>query len=420
MVEALNKLFTVTLKFSPDIWLALALGIVVVAFAVTLIAGLLSGEFKNVKGLMARVVSKPAAVLPIMQKMPIHISKQYKRARMNNMKPSDLVTEQECVTLPYKRSLISKIWVVTFVATVIAAGIAFCAGPVAYAAAANAGGEVNDSVLSMATYLMPLLTLIVGGLLTLLGAIIGKVSYGGALKTYAKFVAAIDGDHGQAQTAQPQAEQQPQQAAYAYGGAEPVAEAQAEYAEPVAQPVYNEAQPVYGEAPAYGDTNAQSGAYVEPEPMAAEPVVEPVVQTVSAESEEDFRRRAREEAMAAMRAQQEEAARAAQARQQAQQQQQQFQQVPPQQPQFQQAAPQQSFQQAQPQPAPAGSSSADEVIARIDQIEREGASREAMREVATQLQKERAKPENKTPEQQKRLNEALSKLLKAMSAASKK
>ena len=34
--------------------------------------------------------------------------------------------------------------------------------------------------------------------------------------------------------------------------------------------------------------------------------------------------------------------------------------------------------------------------------------------------KERAKPENKTPEQQKKLNEALSKLLKAMSAANKR
>lgn len=70
--------------------------------------------------------------------------------------------------------------------------------------------------------------------------------------------------------------------------------------------------------------------------------------------------------------------------------------------------------------APAGTSSADDVIARIEKIDREGAPRETMREVATLLQKERAKPENKTPEQQKKLNEALSKLLKAMSAASRK
>ena len=63
---------------------------------------------------------------------------------------------------------------------------------------------------------------------------------------------------------------------------------------------------------------------------------------------------------------------------------------------------------------------AEDVIARIDKISTEGASLPAMKEVAMLLQKERNKPENKNPEQQKRLNEALSKLLRAMSAAQKK
>lgn len=57
----------------------------------------------------------------------------------------------------------------------------------------------------------------------------------------------------------------------------------------------------------------------------------------------------------------------------------------------------------------------EDVVARIDRISREGAPVSVMREVALLLQQERAKPENKTPEQQRRLNEALSKLLKAMS-----
>lgn len=57
----------------------------------------------------------------------------------------------------------------------------------------------------------------------------------------------------------------------------------------------------------------------------------------------------------------------------------------------------------------------EDVVARIDRISREGAPLSVMREVALLLQQERAKPENKTPEQQRRLNEALSKLLKAMS-----
>ena len=85
--------------------------------------------------------------------------------------------------------------------------------------------------------------------------------------------------------------------------------------------------------------------------------------------------------------------------------------------------------QAQPvhsNPAPAqaatsaATSSADEVIARIETIKREGAPITTMKEVALALQKERAKPENKTPEMQRKLNEALAALLKAMSSANKK
>ena len=66
------------------------------------------------------------------------------------------------------------------------------------------------------------------------------------------------------------------------------------------------------------------------------------------------------------------------------------------------------------------SASAENVIEQIEQIDRNGAPLPVMKEVAMLLQKERAKPENKTPEQQKKLNEALSKLLKAMSAANKR
>ncbi|MCL2370284.1 MAG: hypothetical protein FWC80_03560 [Firmicutes bacterium] len=62
----------------------------------------------------------------------------------------------------------------------------------------------------------------------------------------------------------------------------------------------------------------------------------------------------------------------------------------------------------------------EDIVKRIDQISQEGAPLATMKEVAILLQQERAKPENKSPEQQRKLNEALSALLKAMSAASKK
>lgn len=58
----------------------------------------------------------------------------------------------------------------------------------------------------------------------------------------------------------------------------------------------------------------------------------------------------------------------------------------------------------------------EDVVTRIDRISREGAPMHVMREVALLLQQERAKPENRTPDRQRQLNEALSKLLKAMSS----
>ena len=145
----------------------------------------------------------------------------------------------------------------------------------------------------------------------------------------------------------------------------------------------------------YAEPQAQ---YVEPEPIAAEPVIAAEPQ----ESEEELRRRAREEALAQAKAQQAAAQQAAIQQQAAQQ-----------------AQAQAQAQAAQQQAQPAAPSSADDVIAQIEKINREGAPRETMREVATLLQKERAKPENKTPEQQRKLNEALSKLLKAMAASKK-
>lgn len=58
----------------------------------------------------------------------------------------------------------------------------------------------------------------------------------------------------------------------------------------------------------------------------------------------------------------------------------------------------------------------EDVVTRVDRISREGAPMSVMREVALLLQQERAKPENRTPDRQRRLNDALSKLLKAMSS----
>ena len=377
MLEALTKLFTETLKLSADVWLIICLAVLVVAFAVPLIAGLVAGRLKAVKTVMKSAIAHPQTAVAAMKRMPASIKAQYKNARMGNLRPSMLVTEQMCVAEPYKRSLISKVWISTLAATVVCSGVAYFSAP-----------TVPENSVS-ALVISPLTVFILGGLLTAIGGIIGKCVYGGAVKTYEKFIPVLDGD--QVKGAEPAAAQAAQQPAYS--------EPQAAYSEP--QTAYAEAQPVYEEQPQQVYAEPQA-AYAEPQQTAyaeAQPVYEEQPQVVNVapqESDEEIRRKAREEALAQARAQQQQ--------QQAQ------------------AAEQQAAQQqaAQPKAAPAGGTSADDVIAQIEKIDRDGAPRETMREVATLLQRERAKPENKTPEQQKKLNEALSKLLKAMSAASRK
>lgn len=378
MLKTLYELFSKQLSLAPDIWLFAMLGVVAVAFVITLIVGLVSGEFAKTKSVMKLAVAKPATALAALKKLPASVKTQYKNARMGNIKPSVLLTKQVCVDEPYKRSFISKLWRVTLIATVFAAAMAWCLIPLAKSAVDFGSLESAEDLVAaqvaaaqQQTYMFiaPLVVLIVGGLLTVIGGLIGRGAYSGAVKLYGKFMPVIDGDQRAVEAGQAYSEPQKnvyEEAQHVY------AEPQAAYAEP--QTAYAEPQPVYAEP---------QTTYAEPQ----------AVVTPQQESEEDFRRRAREEALARAREQQ------AQAQAQAQQ--------------------AQPVYAAQAQQATSGSSSADAVIARINQIEREGATREVMREVATQLQKERAKPENKTPDRQKQLNDALSKLLKAMSGAKK-
>ena len=377
-------------KLSPDLWTYVMLGGVVLAFVVTLVIGLVAGEFKQIKGIMKSVVAKPAAAIVALKKLPPVLKAHYKAARMGNIKPSGLLTREACVDEPYRNSALSKLWLVTFIATVIFGFAAVFVRPFGKVDGGSAESAAESMMSGMTgMYIAPLLVLLVGGLLTAVGAILGMVMHGGAVKLYSKFMPLIDGER-------PAAESTPAYAAANanVGGQAYAPEAQPAYdAQPQQQQAYADAQPTYDAQPAYdpqpqSDYAEQQPVYDDPQPMYGEPqpsFAEPVTEPV--ESDAEIRRRAREEALAQARAQQ-----AAQAQSQQQQ--------------------QQSF--AQPT-----MSTADEIVARIDAIERDGATRDAMRDVAMQLQKERAKPENKTPERVKQLNDALSRLLKAMSGAKK-
>lgn len=402
MLETLNKLFLETIKLAPEMWAYVLLGVIGLTFFITLIVGLASGEFNKVKSLMKRAIADPSKAVAVMQQMPVPIKKQYKHARLSNIEPSALVTENDCVTAPYRAAVISKLWIVTFVATVICIAIAVFVVPLAVQAQVLAdlgGGEVETEAmeaaadvlaLSNAVYIIPLLVAIAGGLFTFIGALIGHGALGGGKKVYAKFVDAIDGKSAGAPV------QQPQQQAFA-AQQEPIVD-YAATAEP--QPVYAESQyDAVAAEPMYESKVEDQPVIMEDQPSEEElhrRAEEALARRRAMEAEQQAQAAATARAQAAEQAQA--AARAAQAKTQ----------VPPK-------------PQPQPQAAPqGGSSTINEVIARIEQIDREGAPRETMREVAALLQSERQKPENKTPEQQKRLNEALSKLLKAMSAASRK
>ncbi|MDE7106738.1 MAG: hypothetical protein K2O39_00260, partial [Clostridiales bacterium] len=112
MLEFLKKLFTEQLKLSADMWLTVLMAVIIVAFAVALIAGLVGGAFNKIKGNMKRAVQKPNTAVAQMKTMPATVKNLYKTARMTNAKPSMLVTQQVCVDEPFKHSLVSKIWLV--------------------------------------------------------------------------------------------------------------------------------------------------------------------------------------------------------------------------------------------------------------------------------------------------------------------
>ena len=178
------------------------------------------------------------------------------------------------------------------------------------------------------------------------------------------------------------------------------------YEQPSAEPEQSEAAPEYA-----------TPVYEQPE-YAGEPVVE--VDGPTPEEIEAERAHAREEALKAQRAEQEEAARKQEAEKAAAAQRRLEELRAQREAQLKARREAQAQQNASAKAQTEPTVGAEDVIARIDKISTEGASLPAMKEVAMLLQKERNKPENKNPEQQKRLNEALSKLLRAMSAAQKK
>ena len=392
-----DKVAEILGKLNGMILLIAALGIVAVVFVLGVVFAL-GGDLGKFKKVAKKVIKEPTLhnCNATAKELPIRARKQYKTVKQTGCKPDDAITPDACVYAPFKESAAAHMPGAVMAAGILAILFSFFAAPFVKESAA---GNLNI------VYVLPAVVTAGVMIFRLAAGLVSSAILKSGMKAYNGYVGVLG-------------------KVLSGGGA-------------VAHETGNDSAPAYehstGEPRAYDATfDAPERITVElaeeENEVKAEPVTETVAEAetvVMAEPVEDEaaqKARARAEAMAAARAEQAAAqAAAAQAAQAA----------------AQKAAEQAAAQaaahataaQAQPvhsNPAPAqaatsaATSSADEVIARIETIKREGAPITAMKEVALALQKERAKPENKTPEMQRKLNEALAALLKAMSSANKK
>ena len=386
-----DKVAEILGKLNGMILLIAALGIVAVVFVLGVVFAL-GGDLGKFKKVAKKVIKEPTLnnCNATAKELPIRARKQYKTVKQTGCKPDDAITPDACVYAPFKESAAAHMPGAVMAAGILAILFSFFAAPFVKESAA---GNLN------VVYVLPAVVTAGVMIFRLAAGLVSSAILKSGMKAYNGYVGVLG-------------------KVLSGGGA-------------AAHDAGNDSAPAYehstGEPRAYDATfDAPERITVElaeeENEVKAEPVTETVAEAetvVMAEPVEDEaaqKARARAEAMAAARAEQAAAqAAAAQAAQAA----------------AQKAAEQAAAQaaahataaQAQPvhsNPAPAqaatsaATSSADEVIARIETIKRDGAPITAMKEVALALQKERAKPENKTPEMQRKLNEALAALLKAM------
>lgn len=396
-----DKVAEILGKLNGMILLIAALGIVAVVFVLGVVFAL-GGDLGKFKKVAKKVIKEPTLnnCNATAKELPIRARKQYKTVKQTGCKPDDAITPDACVYAPFKESAAAHMPGAVMAAGILAILFSFFAAPFVKESAA---GNLNI------VYVLPAVVTAGVMIFRLAAGLVSSAILKSGMKAYNGYVGVLG-------------------KVLSGGGA-------------AAHEAGNDSAPAYehstGEPRAYDATfDAPERITVElaeeENEVKAEPVTETVAEAetvVMAEPVEDEaaqKARARAEAMAAARAEQAAAqaaaAQAAQAAAQAAAQKAAEQAAA-------QAAAHATAAQAQPvhsNPAPAqaatsaATSSADEVIARIETIKREGAPITAMKEVALALQKERAKPENKTPEMQRKLNEALAALLKAMSSANKK
>ena len=362
-------------KVNGMIFMAAALGIVALVFIIGIICSL-GGDLGKFKKVARKVAGNPTLAVcnATAKQLPVRVRKQYKTAKQPGAQPADVITPDACVYAPFRESAAARFPGAVMAAGILAIFLSFFAA--LYLKDAEKAGYIPCLIVTAGVMV-----------LRLAAGLISTAIMKSGVKAYNKYTETLNKvlPSGGSQAAE-QAE----------APAEPQAAAQTEYANTFDAPTHITVELA-------DDESAAQPVEPEPQTVYAQPEPQPVVAEQPAENEAEARAKARAEAMARMRAEQ--AAAQAAAAQRARQE---------------QPEPQPAAAQPEPQPAAQSGSSADDVIARIEKIKQEGGSIAQMKEVALLLQKERAKPENKTPEQQRRLNEALASLLKAMSSATRK
>jgi len=402
------------------IWFGLA-GLVLAAFVIALIAGA-GGDVGRFAKAASNVVKNAAggSVQDALEQLPDRVKRMLRRAAVLGTRPSEVMTKEACVINPYNQSVSPKLGSAVMLVTWISALLMILLGGLFSYYIFDA-----QSLLSAATILA------FGCLLSLIASVLGRGKLKGACDKYDKLVDFLEGDFDEdipmAAESAAQAEQAPPP---------PPKQAKSKK-EDIVPPVMT---PQWDAAPQNSDISYDGQPIVDdpiiPAPVIKAPpeeapVIVPSFEDKSAEMRRaaeaqriaDEARRQEEEQEARRHAAEEQAKREAiLARAQAEQAKAAAEKAAAEKAILEKAAAQKAAE-SQPQAAPkpaGGTAKPEDIIARIDKISKEGAPLTTMKEVALLLQQERAKPENKTPEQQRKLNEALAALLKAMSTATKK
>jgi hypothetical protein len=431
MGEKIRDLFA---KVSPDIWLYICLGILAAGFIAVLLVTLLAGDVNKFKRAAKIVISSPSdqkAAIVAAKRMPSKVTKLYKRVKATGEKPGDVIGVDSAINVPYYTSVAPKFTLIMLLTTIFTVFLMLAGGYISTAKTTAGFSAVYADLAVVA---------VAGLIFTVIAFVVSALFYKGAVKKYDAYISALDAlskdggfenvDLGEADAAvmkkpaqkgkkpdnaasvtedaaedipvyTPAYEPQSEGKEQSYGGYQ----MQAEGFDPKAGEAFTISSPnvvtnngpmantviIEEDNPAPAAQSSRPGfgrPYSGESAPVFEPVAEPSVSaprmSVPLTTAQDLRARA--EAARAERMEREKAAN-----------------------------------QAAAESKPMGvSGSADEVVKKIEKAASEGAPLSTMKEIALQLQQERAKPENKTPEMQKKLSEAQVMLIKAMSSALRK